>query len=209
MLSMTAIMLPLSCTKPSVEPDGEEPDNGEPPVEEPAYKVGDYYKVGLAKGIVAHVNEDGKSGLLISLDEEYLVWSAEYIDLCGAIGVTMEDGHVNCENLKGFVNDWVLNYPAVAWCSKKNIGSLTSWYLPAAFELEHIWNATHEIQNKFNASLEANNGTPLSFGATDCYWSSTHAGAALTYAFNFGEGEIDSRAGDKKQKNRVRCVRKF
>lgn len=209
LLSMTALVLPLSCTKPSVEPDGEEPDNGGTTPEVTTYKVGDYYKVGLAKGIVVSVNEGGTSGLVMSLDEENLVWSTEYNDLCGAIGVTMEDGHSNCENIKAFVYDWVKYYPAVAWCSKKNPGSLTSWYLPAAFELEAIWNSTHEIQDELNAALVENGGTALSFGVTDCYWSSTHAGAALTYAFNFGNGEIDDRAGDKKQKNRVRCVRKF
>lgn len=209
LLSMTAMILPLSCSKPDPEQGPEEPGNENTTPEVPTYKVGDYYKVGLAKGIVVAVNEDGTSGLVMSLDEENLMWAAQYEDLVGAVPVTMEDGHTNCEAIKSFVNNWVVKYPALAWCSKKNPGSLTSWYLPAAFELEAIWNASHEIQEEFNAALVANGGTELAFGMNDCYWSSTHAGASLAYAFNFGSGEIDNYAGDKMKKNRVRCVRKF
>lgn len=207
---MTALILPLSCTEPSVEPGGEEPGNGdETTTEEPSYKVGDYYKVGLAKGIVVSVNEDGKSGLIMSLDEEKLMWSTDYEIITGAIEVSMEDGHVNCEAIKYYITDWAIKYPAIAWCSKKNVGSLTSWYLPAGYELEGIWNSTHEIQDEFNAALVENGGTALSFGSSDFYWSSTDAGPSIAYSYSFETGEIDYYSCDKMLKHHVRCVRKF
>lgn len=207
---MAALMLPVACSEPSPE-EGTEPggENQDPVEEVTTYQIGDYYKEGLAKGIVVAVDEAGTSGLIMSLDETELIWSTEYEIITGAMEVTMEDGHTNCEAIKANIPDWALTYPAVAWCSKKNPGSLTSWYLPAGHELDRIWTASYEIRDEFNANLEEYGGTPLSFGASDHYWSSTDAGPAIAYAYSFETGEIDYYACDKRLEHRVRCVRKF
>lgn len=208
-LSMAALMIPLSCTEPSDEPDEKVPGDGEVEVEVTTYKIGDYYNEGLAKGVVIAVDEAGTSGMIMSLDETELVWSTEYAIITGAMEVTMEDGHVNCEAIKSNIVDWAKKYPAIAWCSKKNPGSLSSWYLPAGHELDRLWTVTHENQSLFNEVLVANGGSVLSFGASDFYWSSTDAGPAIAYAYSFETGEIDYYACDKYLKHRVRCVRKF
>ena len=74
-------MFVTSCSEP-VTPDPE-PDVPQPeqPTPEAKYKAGDYYKSGLAEGIVAYVDESGEHGLLISVDEGYTQWSTEYIML--------------------------------------------------------------------------------------------------------------------------------
>lgn len=211
LLSLLAatLMFPTACTEPTPVEGGSEPGGENPPAEVTTYKVGDYYHEGLAKGIVYEVDEAGTSGMIVSLDEATLMWSTEYDIITGAVEVTMEDGHVNCEAIKSLIPTWATTYPAIAWCMKKNPGSLTSWYLPAGHELERLWMATHEIQDTINAALVANGGTPLSFGPSDIYWSSTDAGPAIAYAYSFETGEIDYYYCDKKLKNRVRSVRKF
>lgn len=201
-------MFPTACTEPSPN-DGEVPGGEEPTPAVTTYKVGDYYHEGLAKGIVISVDEEGTSGMIMSLDEAELMWSTERAIISGAMEVTMEDGHTNCEAIKANIPDWAVKYPAIAWCSKKNPGSLTSWYLPAGHELERLWIATHEQQDAINATLVANGGSALSFGASDYYWSSTDAGPAIAYAYSFETGEIDYYSCDKMLEHRVRCVRKF
>lgn len=209
MLPVAALTLSVACTESSEQTEDPEPGTEVQDPEAPVYKVGDYYKEGLAKGIVVAVDEAGTSGLIMSLDEAELIWSTEYEIITGAMEVSMEDGYINCEAIKANIPDWAQTYPAVAWCSKKNPGSLTSWYLPAGHELEGIWTASYEIQDEFNEKLVENGGTALSFGASDHYWSSTDAGPAIAYAYSFETGEIDYYACDKALKHRVRCVRKF
>lgn len=209
MLPVAALMLTVACSE-SPEPT-EDPEPGtetqEPEVK--TYQLGDFYKEGLAKGIVIAVDEAGTSGVIMSLDETELIWSTEYEIITGAMEVTMDDGHTNCEAIKANIPDWAQTYPAIAWCSKKNPGSLTSWYLPAGHELERLWMATSENKELFNEALVANGGMELSYGASDHYWSSTDAGPAIAYAYSFETGEIDYYACDKSLKHHVRCIRKF
>lgn len=210
LLLLAALMLPISCSEPIDDQVGPEPGVDTPTEVEPLYKVGDYFKEGLAKGIVVAIDDEtGTSGLLMSLDEAELMWSTEYEIVTGAVEVSMEDGHINCESIKSYFPDWAVTYPAIAWCSKKNPGSLTSWYLPAGHEIENIWNVFHDNKSEINATLVENGGAELSFGASDHYWSSTDAGPAIAYAYSFETGEIDYYACDKMLEHRVRCVRKF
>lgn len=203
-------MFPISCTEPSDPSEGKVPgEEQEEPIEGPSYKIGDFYHKGLAKGIIVDLNEEGTEGLLMSIDEAELMWSTEYEIITGAVETSMEDGQINCEGIKTLFSDWSQTYPAVAWCNQKNPGSLSSWYLPAGYELEGIWTASYENQTLFNETLVANGGMELSWGSSDFYWSSTDAGPAIAYAYSFETGEIDYYACDKQLKHRVRCVRKF
>ena len=72
---LAAVMFFCSCSEPSVE--GPVQDEPEEPVVEAKYKAGEYYKTGLAEGIIAHVDESGEHGLLISMDEGYTQWSTD------------------------------------------------------------------------------------------------------------------------------------
>lgn len=170
-----------------------------------AFKVGDYYKVGLAEGIVAYVDESGEHGLLVSIDETVAQWSTEHHMLTIMGGeFSMEDGAKNCAYIREQEN-WEQTYPAVAWCHNKNALGLSSWYLPAVYELEYIYNGREAI----NATLESMDATLLTDGVNDSYWSSTEMGVNNAYAFSFSYGEIASYDNDKMNEHHVRAVRKF
>lgn len=223
LLLAAALVLPFSCTKPdtpsgegteqgggtennggSENGSGDNTGGGETP-EVKTYKPGDYYKVGLAEGIVAWVDETGEKGLLLSLDETRAAWSTEYVGLTDmAIPFSQEDGMINTKYIKE-LEGWKDAYPAFAWCDSKNPKGLSSWYLPAMYELDFVYMSFDAI----NAGLEAAGATKLSNGPSDCYWTSVEGGAMIAYCFSFFYGEISSYDNDKKNEHRVRAVRKF
>ena len=178
-LLLAMAMLVTSCSEP-VEPDtepGDEPQeqpvnpndgNEEEPKEEAKYKAGEYYKSGLAEGIIAYVDESGEHGLLISLDEGYTQWSTDYIMLVVQGGeFSREDGARNTAYIKSQEN-WEELYPAVVWCDNKNALGLSSWYLPAPNELAKAAQHVKAI----NETLQSMGREPLATGVNDGYWSS-------------------------------------
>ena len=93
-----------------------------------ALKLGDDYAKGLAKGIIVSLDEDGEHGLLLSMDEKSLQWSTLNSSIIwGATYVSMDDGAVNAEAVKGLYENWPEEFPAIAWCSSKSLGALNSW----------------------------------------------------------------------------------
>ena len=218
-LLLAIVMFVCACTEPSPEcpvqpndPNGTEepgnqddPNSGEDNKEEAKYKAGDYYKVGLAEGIIAYVDESGEHGLLISLDEGYTQWSTEYIMLVVQGGeFSREDGARNTAYIKSQEN-WEDLYPAVVWCDGKNALGLSSWYLPAPNELAK---AAQHIK-AINATLESMGREPLATGVNDGYWSSEEYGVQGAYAMSMASGDFADYGHDKKAYNRVRAMRKF
>ena len=182
-----------------------------PNEQEPSYKLGDYYAKGLAKGIIVSLDEDGEHGLLLSMDEKRLQWSTLSSSIiCGASYVSMDDGAVNAEGVKGLYENWPEEFPAIAWCSSKNLGALNSWYLPAASEIRLILDVAG-TQSSINETLVANGGTAVS--PEELYWSSTDAGAQIAYAYRYRadlkpEDELYDMS-PKKNSLHCRCVRRF
>lgn len=208
-LLLAMLMFVTSCSEllPGSEP-GDEPTQEEPQVnpQAPTYKAGDYYKSGLAEGIVAYVDESGEHGLLISMDEAYTQWSTEYIMLVVQGGeFSREDGARNTAYIKSSREDWKNIYPAVAWCDAKNARGLSSWYLPAPTELAK---AAQNIQ-AINATLIEKGHEPLATGVNDGYWSSEEYGVQGAYAMSMASGDFADYGHDKKAYNRVRAMRKF
>ncbi|MBQ3248972.1 MAG: DUF1566 domain-containing protein [Alistipes sp.] len=225
MLLVATLTLPFACSEPDNTGSGngqeqegngnedggnedggnEEGGNEEGGNEVVTYKPGEYYKKGLAEGIVATVDESGEHGLLISIDETVAQWSTEYKMLTVMGGeFSMEDGASNCKYIREQEN-WEELYPAFAWCHAKNAPGLSSWYLPAIFELEYIYHNFEAI----NTTLKEMGETPLANGVNDSYWSSTELGVQGAYAFSFYEGEIASYDNNKLNQHPVRAVRKF
>ena len=211
---MAMLMFVTSCSEP-VTPG---PEPGDEPTEEPEnpkeddskeevkYKAGEYYKSGLAEGIIAYVDESGEHGLLISLDEGYTQWSTEYIMLVVQGGeFSREDGARNTAYIKSSHEDWEDIYPAVAWCDGKNALGLSSWYLPAPNELAKA--AQHVTA--INETLESIGREPLATGVNDGYWSSEEYGVQGAYAMSMSSGDFADYGHDKKAYNRVRAMRKF
>ena len=202
---LAMVMLVFACSEsattdpePSVEP--------EPPVtEEPKYKPGDYYKSGIAEGIVAYVDESGEHGLIISVDEGMTQWSTDYIMLVVQGGeFSREDGARNTAYIKQQEN-WEEIYPAVAWCDSKNALGLSSWYLPAPNELAKAA-ANIEV---INATLAEKGFETIATGVNDGYWSSEEYGVQGAYAMSFATGDFADYGHDKKAINRVRAMRKI
>ena len=215
LLLAAALVFPYSCTKPD-DPSGggtgteqtggeENSGNGETPETE-TYKPGDYYKVGLAEGIVAYVDTTGTKGLLISLDETTAAWSTEYIGMIDqGIPFSQEDGQVNMKYIKE-IEGWKEIFPAFAWCDSKNALGLSSWYLPTLYELDYA-NAAFDA---INAKLSELGQTPLS--KNGWYWTSMEGGAMMAYPFSFADGGFENASPndtDKKREHRVRAMRKF
>ena len=215
-LLLAMVMLAFACSEPSTEGPGqvddpnntqqEDPvDDPNAPKEEAKYKAGDYYKSGLAEGIIAYVDETGEHGLLISLDEGYTQWSTDYIMLVVQGGeFSREDGARNTAYIKSQEN-WEDLYPAVAWCDGKNALGLSSWYLPAPNELAK---AAHHIE-AINETLASMGYDVLSTGVNDGYWSSEEYGVQGAYAMSMASGDFADYGHDKKAYNRVRAMRKF
>ena len=209
-LMMAAIAtLSFACSEPETPSD--EPGNTEQPddpTDDPAtksYKVGDYYKEGLAEGIIAFLEEDGEHGLLISIDETVAQWSTEHEMLTVQGGeFSMEDGAKNCAYIRTLEN-WESLYPAFAWCHAKNVLGLSAWFLPSIGEFRQIQPAVEAI----NATLEEMGETPLAMGVNDSYWTSVEVGVQAAYAFSFAEGDIASYDLDKLNEHYVRAMRKF
>ena len=217
-LLLAMVMFVCACTEPShegpVQPDDpnnteqNDPENGEGNEdnnEEAEYKAGDYYKSGLAEGVIAYVDETGEHGLLISLDEGYTQWSTDYIMLVVQGGeFSREDGARNTAYIKSQEN-WEDLYPAVVWCDSKNALGLSSWYLPAPNELAKA--AQHV--DAINATLESMGYDVIATGVNENYWSSEEFGVQGAYAISMASGDFADYGHDKKAYNRVRAMRKF
>ncbi|MBR4028310.1 MAG: DUF1566 domain-containing protein [Alistipes sp.] len=210
-LLLAAVMImPLSCTESKPDsvptPPIDNPDDGredEPEVK--TYKVGDYYKEGLAEGVVAFVDETGQHGLIISLDEGFEQWSTEYMGLIDhGYPISHDNGAYNTSVVKE-LEDWKELYPAFAWCDRKNALGLSSWFLPSIYELECAYIGLEAI----NTTLADMDKTTLATGPNDLYWTSVEVGVQSAYPFSFSYGEISSYDTDKKEEHRVRAMRKF
>lgn len=214
-LLLSMVMFVCACSESSTEGPGqvdnpnnteqENPNNGEDDQNEAKYKAGEYYKNGLAEGIIAYVDETGEHGLLISLDEGYTQWSTDYIMLVVQGGeFSREDGARNTAYIKSQEN-WEDLYPAVVWCNSKNALGLSSWYLPAPGELAKA--AQHV--DAINATLESMGYDVIATGVNESYWSSEEFGVQGAYAISMASGDFADYGHDKKAYNRVRAMRKF
>lgn len=215
LLAAALVILPLSCTKPDT-PSGPVDDtqqggttdegNGDN-ADTKTYKAGDYYKEGLAEGVIVWVDETGEHGLLISLDETRAAWSTEYYGLLDhGSGLSTSDGQYNTKIIKGLEN-WAENYPAFAWCDAKNPRGLSSWYLPASEEFGKALPALKQI----NETLKSKGCPTIADGFGDYYWTSQEMGARLATPASFysNSDEPDMYDCDKKTEHRVRAMRKF
>lgn len=179
-LVATICLVATSCSA-SEEPA--EPDNGNKT--ETGFKVGDYYNHGLIKGVVFSTDENGEHGMIVSLDEKNLKWSTlETSVIAGATYVSLDYGLDNADGIKGIFSNWAETFPAVAWCSSKNPGSLNRWYLPAANELRTLLNECAGNPELVSA-IEHQSG--ISVNPEVSYWSSTDGGGQIAYSYRYRE----------------------
>ena len=159
---------------------------------ETVYNIGDYYDVNGVKGVVYKISDEGRHGMIVSMDEPYgfRKWSTETVETGST---SFNDGR---SNMNLIISNFDLEqYPAFEWCNSKNVGDITGWYLPAFYELGDIVNAMSVI----NETLAENGGAEFSNAV---YWSSsedTFANASSYPSNGYNKGEF----------HKVRAVHSF
>ena len=138
------------------------------PVER-TWKVGDYYNVDGKEGVVFWVDETGKHGKIVSLDQTKKQWCTDDEYRKGLTGIA-SDEYDGMKNLKSIqkISGWRNKYPAFEWCADHGDG----WYLPAIKELEllllneEVYDANNQIAREGKAKF-------ISKEEYHLYWSST------------------------------------
>lgn len=163
-----------------------------------SYKVGDYYDDGQKRGFVFYVDETGRSGKIISLQQTELPWfQGAKRDKPQKMGLENERfGLLNFVKLR-HNEGWREKFPAFAWCADLGEG----WYLPSVGEWQEIV--------KHNKVLDKAMATfPGAHCITGIYWSSnedaTHEQRAWTVMHYGGSASIQ-----KTDVNKVRAVANF
>ena len=175
------------------------------PVEH-VWKVGDYYNVDGKKGIVFWVDDTGRHGKIVSLDQKKLQWctSKECLKRLTGIAVDKQDGMKNLQSIMK-ICDWRNKYPAFAWCAEYGDG----WYLPAIEELKLLL-LNDDVYDAMNAKFYRLRKTRL-FSKSDhessIYWSSTESDELCAWGVYLSDGI--KFLGNRNRVNYVRAVSAF
>lgn len=137
---------------------------------EKTWKVGDYYNVDGKDGVVFWVDETGKHGKIVSLDQAELQWCTrnEYEKGLTSIAVDNQNGMKNQQSVMNLYR-WRnrSKYPAFGWCSEHG----KDWYLPAKEELGVLL-LDDSVRDVVNDQIKCLGKTKLE-GEHGLYWSST------------------------------------
>lgn len=184
---------PVSAPSPSPEPV------------ERTWKVGDYYNVDGKEGVVFWVDETGKHGKIVSLDQKGLQWcrDKEYKQGLSGIATEKSDGMRNFQSMTKIFN-WRKKYPAFAWCADHGSG----WYLPAIDELKELV-LNGDVRYKVNEALTKKGIYVMlpRIGEFGSYWSSTEYDKWSAWDVNMYDGSTNST--DRFNSRSVRAVSAF
>ena len=168
---------------------------------EKTWKVGDYYNVNGKEGVVFWVDETGKHGKIVSLDQNKLHWCTYEESKNGLSGITADkyDGMRNLQSIMK-ISDWRNKYPAFAWCADHGSG----WYLPALDELKELL-LNDDVRDKVNRALTKKGISVMlpGIGEFDHYWSSTEYDKWSAWYVDMSDG----LANDDIKEYFSRCVR--
>lgn len=180
------------------------------------YSIGDTYCESGVIGIVYKTSNNGRNGMLVSLNESYCQWATTNIDTkCSDI----KNGINNTNHIKTLPN-WEGRFPAFKWCNDLNTGNISGWYLPAKEELTELYagycglssypgvenDATSvykTARTKFNETLINNGGEEI----REIYISSTEYDTERTWYQDFRSGS--QHYTWKTSMGRSRAVRAF
>ena len=135
------------------------------------------------KGVVAYIDETGKSGFVVSIAQSELMHYASY-------GETMSywpTSESNYQENYDKISEWELPSNAQSWAS--TCGK-AGWRVPAKDQLKQIFK---EI-DKINKAIDAEGGTKLDEEMA-YYWSSTtkfEDGIAKNFVYSYVWGDGDS-----------------
>ena len=167
----------------------------------------DYHYVGelYGGGIVFYVYENGKHGLIASLDDldggAGMEYAGSNIDITGA-----ESWWDGASNTDAIVAAHGLGTYAARVCYDYSNDGYTDWRLPSISELKLIDKSTYVIDAILELDGDPNTNGP---DLTQRYWSSTQAEGDKNNAktYNFRNTHTDDL--DKQDNYRVRAVRAF
>ena len=177
------------------------------------YEIGSVYEKDGVKGVIFAIKEHPSSGTMfcyiLSLDEEDLPWSTEYVDLSYANStwgawITEDIFHPSRDNRD------IDNYPAFKWCVEHGEG----WFLPSQDDMLWMWDSvsggTHKFDSptveKFNKVLTENGGEPFQ---ETFYWSSTAGSADIAIAVAFMENSVVCLTPTRDNAYTVRAAYRF
>lgn len=184
-----------------------------------------YYLDGVKVGVVFQVKTADRKGLVVSLDEKFVVpWGPQVTS--NATSTT--DGTANMAAVK-VVNSDYSNYEAFQWVYQKNGNADGPWYLPAKDELKALcagycglditnisgWSdgngmpgyaSYSEARTTFDGILTSADGTAITTNTsqTASYWSSTESDSNKAWAVWFSTGNTDTL--NKTNGIRVRAI---
>lgn len=189
-----------------------EPILGEAVEDLPVFELYDFYNLNGVQGLVIALDESGKHGTLISLDETSALWCTDPSLMAQAY---YDDAQ---ENLKEVlkVDPTLEQFPAMKWCMDKNKDGVSGWYLPALGELKNFWNALYNNTDLINGKIMAT-GVPeammikTDWWDTNGYFSSTLSMSDLVRCVSFSMfgGDVDVSLMDQDEACDVRAFYKF
>ena len=145
---------------------------------EKTWKVGDYYNVGGKEGVVFWVDETGRHGKIVSMDQTELQWCTDdkYNKKLTGIATDRSNGMNNLRSIMK-IDEWRNKYPAFAWCADHGDG----WYLPAIDELKELL-LNDKVYFKVNGTLKQKRGSVMySKGVNKWYCSSTEENKSFAW----------------------------
>lgn len=152
-------------------------------VEEIKVEIGTVLELDNGKGVVAYIDETGKSGFAVSIAQSELMHYAPSGETWTYWPTSESDYQENYDKISG----WELPCNAQSWASTcGNAG----WRVPAKDQLIQIF----KNRTKINDAIAAEGGTELD-GAMAYYWSSTtkmEDGVAKNFVFSYCWGDTDS-----------------
>lgn len=163
------------------------------------YSPGDLYDVDGVRGVVFYVENDGKSGLIMSMDQAFLQWSTENV----WANCISQKGEWNTEDMLKLGED---KYPAAKWCVDHGEG----WYMPSSYEMNIMWTAVsdgkHVFDNEFVKLYNDKLDDPI---LEDYYWSSNELSEDMAEVVVFIDNSVVCLDPSKSRYFHVRAIRKF
>lgn len=163
------------------------------------YAIGDLYNKNGVTGVVFQVDESGRHGKVVALEEFRGAWGSGV----RTHAKSRTDGLSNTKSVKASAEDWRTLYPLFASCVDLGEG----WYLPAIKELRELL-LNDRNRNLVNQTLKENSAAPLpDRDKMRCYWSSTERNKRN--AWNLGMEYGDTVYEEKDKNYRARAVYRF
>lgn len=160
------------------------------------YKVGDKYG---DDGMVASIDEDAKTLLLVSLKQYAGAFSTNVTNSTGVSDASVASGAEGTSAIQKLPDYSAEVYPAVAWVVSLGNG----WYMPSVVELKTLANGIKSIDadgglTSINAKLATHGGDAFVVGMW--YWSVVEASAANEQAIRITkDGDNSTTQGNYKK----------